>query len=94
MITIFNRKAIYVGYSKEERNKVVKLLDANKIQYIEKEWYARGGQAEGGAGTFQLRGRGRFGQLEEYQTTYEIYVKVSDYEECEFLIRQMKEMGK
>ena len=41
----------------------------------------------------QLRGRGRFGQLVVYQTTCEIYVKVSDYEECEFLIRQMEEMG-
>lgn len=89
MITIFNRKAIYIGYSKEERNRIVKLLAENKIPYDEKEWYGRGGQAQGGAGVLQARGRGRFGQLSEYQTTYEIYVKASDYEECEFLIRQM-----
>ncbi len=54
MITIFNRKAIYIGYSKEERNRIVKLLAENKIPYDEN-----------------------------------IYVKASDYEECEFLIRQM-----
>lgn len=47
MITFFNRKAIYIGYSKEQRNKIVKLLVDNKIPYNEKEWYGRGGQAEG-----------------------------------------------
>ena len=57
MITIFNRKAIYIGYSKEERNRIVKLLAENKISYDEKEWYGRGGQAQGGAGVLQARGR-------------------------------------
>ena len=74
MITVFNRRTIYIGYSKEEKN---------KIPYEEKGWHARGGQA---------RGRGSLGQLSEYQTTYEIYVRASDYEECEFLMRQMGEM--
>ena len=83
MITIFNRKAIYIGYSKEERNKIIKLLKEHKIPYEEKGWDARGGQA---------RGRGSLGQLSEYQTTYEIYVRASDYEECEFLMRHMGEM--
>ena len=82
MITIFNRKALYIGYSKEERNKIIKLLAEHKIPYEEKGWDARGGQA---------RGRGSLGQLSEYQTTYEIYVRASDYEECEFLMRQMGE---
>ena len=77
MITIFNRKALYIGYSKEERNKIIKLLAEHKIPYEEKGWDARG--------------RGSFGQLSEYQTTYEIYVRASDYEECEFLMRQMGE---
>lgn len=82
MITFFYRKAIYIGYSKEERNKIIKLLTEHKIPYEEKGWDVRGGQA---------RGRGSFGQLSEYQTTYEIYVRASDYEECEFLMRQMGE---
>lgn len=83
MITIFNRRAIYIGCSKEEKNKIIKLLTKYKIPYEKKEWDARGGQA---------RGRGDLGQLSEYQTTYEIYVRASDYEECEFLMRQMGEM--
>ena len=54
MITVFNRRAIYIGYSKEEKNKIIKLLSKNKIPYEEKGWHARGGQA---------RGRGSLGQL-------------------------------
>lgn len=36
MITIFNRKAIYIGYSKEEKNKIIKLLTKYKIPYEKK----------------------------------------------------------
>lgn len=37
MITFFNRKAIYIGYSKEERNKIIKLLTEHKIPYEKKD---------------------------------------------------------
>ncbi len=81
MITIFNRQLLYVGYSSEEKNRILAILDKNNLSYSVKEWNARHAQA---------RGRGTIGQLKQYQTTYEIYCKKADYEQCQYLIRLHK----
>lgn len=77
MITFFNRQALYVGYSKEERDRITAILQEKHIPYITKDWHARHSLA---------RGRGMIGQLKQYQITYEVYVKRTDYEECSYLI--------
>lgn len=77
MITIFNRRSLYIGYSKEKKDRIAALLDEHQIPYIVKEWNARHPLA---------RGRGTVGQLKQYQTTYEIYVNKNDYSECNYLI--------
>ena len=77
MITKFNSSCVYVGYSREKRNSIIRVLAEHKIPYKTKEWQSR------------LQG-GSFGQLAEYQIAYEIYVHRKDYDQAVFVINQQQ----
>ena len=78
-INIFNQKVLYTGYSLEECKSITRILKENKIDYEVKEWHTRHAQA---------RGRGSFGELEQYSMMYKVCVHHKDYEEAEFLINK------
>lgn len=78
MIHLFNRRLLYVGYSQDCKNDILKILDENHIPYNIKTWNVRHADA---------RGRGTFGQLKQYEITYEIYVSRTDFEMSEKLAR-------
>lgn len=79
-INIFTQKVLYSGYSLEEVKRITCILKQNQIEYEVKEWNKR-----------SLTGRngGTFGELEKYSTIYKICVHHKDFDEAEFLVRQV-----
>lgn len=79
-INIFTQKILYTGYSLEECKSIARILTENQIDYEVKECHTRQAQA---------RGRGTFGELQQYSMMYKICVHHKDYEEAEFLIDKL-----
>ena len=79
-INIFTQKVLYSGYSLEEVKDIVSKLKEHKIEYEVKEWNKRSSTGRNG---------GTFGELEKYSTIYKVCVHHKDYEEAEFLVRQV-----
>ena len=74
MITIFNRREIYTGFSMEEFAKMREILSSNQIKYSVKVFNPNYGSRESGRGTF--------GENPNYFYQYYIYVHKKDYEEA------------
>lgn len=79
-INIFNQKVLYSGYSLEEIKAIAHILRENNIEYEVKEWNKRSSTGRNG---------GTFGELENYSTIYKLCVHQRDYEEAEYLVRQL-----
>lgn len=77
MVTIFNRVSIYFGYDLYEYRRILDALDREHIKFDTKTKDARMGQSPG---------RGSFGELSNYQITYEIFVHKKDAEIAEFCV--------
>lgn len=75
MITIFNRRSLYVGNDVGRRNEILDILEANHMDYKTKQ-----------TGN-QNRTRGAWGQNVNELVTYEVFVSQKDYEQCRYLIR-------
>lgn len=87
MITIFNRKNIYIGYDLKGYSDIRTLLADNHIPY-KAGVKNRMGQWTG-HGT--LRGRtGSFGQSPETACEYEVFVHRKDYDRAMHLIQNQK----
>lgn len=79
MITIFNRKELFVTFSSEEQLRIRNILRDNNIEHYVK-CQSR---------NFWNRGRtGSFGLNSEYLYDYKIYVRNKDYEKAIYLINK------
>ena len=77
MITIFNRVSIYFGYDLYEYRRILDALDKERIKFDTKTRDARMGQPAGS---------GIFGQLSNYQITYEIFVHKKDEDRAGYCV--------
>ena len=75
MITIFNRKELFIPYSLEKQAEIRNLLSAHKIEYTISTM----------GNTWQANSRG-FGINTLAQIEYKIYVKKEDYEKAVFFL--------
>ncbi|HBF64963.1 MAG TPA: hypothetical protein DDW34_03425 [Clostridium sp.] len=75
MITIFNRKELFITYSLEKQAEIRNLLSAHKIEYTISTM----------GNTWQANSRG-FGINTLAQIEYKIYVKKKDYEKAVFFL--------
>lgn len=75
MITIFNRKELFIPYSLEKQAEIRNLLSAHKIEYTISTM----------GNTWQANSRG-FGINTLAQIEYKIYVKKKDYEKAVFFL--------
>ena len=85
MITIFNRKEIYLTYSMSEQVKVRDILSQNNIDYYVKtvnrmapSLFAPGRRSR----------TGTFGQNMDFSYEYTIYVHKKDYDKARYLINR------
>lgn len=78
MIMIWNQKEVYCGYSLHQFNKVMDVLDLNKIKYK----YKIVNNFKPGGGTF--------GQSMKYAQMYYVYVHQKDYDEACFALKDVK----
>jgi hypothetical protein len=76
-IPYFNQQCVYTGYSEKRRNEIIDILKEKKISYTTKEKDAL---------QFPSR-KGTFGQLQQYQVIYKIYVHQKDFDEVSYLLR-------
>lgn len=76
MITIWNQKEVFVGYSLQKFNEVRSLLDVNKIKYKYRV------VNHNSAYLFSSRRArtGTFGENMEYSNMYYVYVHKKDYD--------------
>lgn len=77
MITIFNRKELFITFSNSEYIRIKNILSDNKIKYSVK------------CSNRQFWNRGRTGSIglnTEYLYDYKIYVKHEDYKKALYLI--------
>lgn len=81
MLTIFNRKELYVTFSMEERCRIEEILDANGISYSTKAV-----SRSGGFGGSRSR-TGTMGQSMGLEYEYKIYVSRTDYEKAEAFVK-------
>lgn len=85
MITIWNRKEVFVGYSLQKFNEVRNNLNINNIKYCYKIFNRNSPYLFG-----SRRGRiGTFGENMEYENTYYIYVHKKDYDYAMLLLRNI-----
>lgn len=82
MITFWNRKEVYMGYSMVRCGEIRSILAINQIKYTYK---VVNPFASSGCGT-----RGSFGESSELSHMYYIYVHEKDYEWANKLIRSTK----
>ncbi|AMJ42061.1 hypothetical protein [Anaerotignum propionicum] len=75
MITIFNRKELFITYSLEKQAEIRNLLSAHKIEYTISTM----------GNTWQANSRG-FDINTLAQIEYKIYVKKEDYEKAVFFL--------
>lgn len=85
MITIFNRKEIYLTYSMSEQAKIRDKLSRSNIKYYVRT-INRMSPSPFASG---MRGRtGSFGQNIDLKYEYIIYVHKKDYEQAKYVINQ------
>jgi len=77
MITIFNRKSVFFGYDKIQHNRVLDILEGNKIKYSVKISDSR---------MYRASGSSNFGESSKYQATAEIFVHKDNWEKASHLI--------
>lgn len=82
MITIFNRKEVYAGFSMEECGKIRDVLAANKIKY---DFKCTSSNSSGIFSSTRSR-MGSFGENIEYSYSYYVYVRKDDYEQACYVI--------
>lgn len=76
MVTIFNRKELFITYSMERQSEIRRRLSEHGVDYSIK-YVSRSGKWDG------IRTRapfGTFGQDMDYDTEYIFYVRRKDYE--------------
>ena len=81
MITIFNRREVYVGFSMEKFAQIRDVLSANHLNYTYKVINSSG---------YDSRKYGGLGQNYQYTYEYYLYVHKDDYEEACYLINHCK----
>lgn len=83
MITLFNRRSVYIGHDLKQFSAIRNLLADNRIDYTTKTKNRMGQWA--GQGT--LRGRtGSLGQSVDTMYEYEVFVHKDDHEKAMYLI--------
>lgn len=82
MITFFNRKEVYIGFSMEKCSNIRDILSANKIKYDYRcvsnnnnAWIASDHALTGS-----------FGENQNFAYMYYVYVHRKDYEQAHYLI--------
>ena len=86
MITVFNRKNIYVGFDLKKYSDIRNTLGEHGINYTTSVKNRLGQWAGSGRGT--LRGQtGSLGQSPDMTYEYEVFVHNKDYEEAMRLIQ-------
>lgn len=84
MLTIFNRKSVYIGTDIQDFSRIRTLLSDSHIPYSQKTKNRMGQWA--GHGT--IRGRtGSLGQSSDTMYEYEVFVGKDDYEKAMHLIQ-------
>ena len=85
MITVLNRKSVYIGTNMQDFSRIRTLLSDNRIPYSQKtknrmdQWTGHG----------TLRGRtGSLGQPSDTMYEYEVFVHQDDYEKAMHLIQK------
>lgn len=81
MLTIFNRKELYVTFSLEDKSRIEDILDANSIRC-----YTRAVSRSGGFGGSRAR-TGTMGQQMGMEYEYKIYVSRTDYEKARAFVK-------
>ncbi len=84
MITVFNRKEVYNGFSMQEYAAVRDSLGSNNIKYT----CRCVDTSNPGFLPSSRTGMGRFGENMKYLYQYYIYVHKTDYDEACYLISQ------
>lgn len=85
MITIFNRKELYITYDRKEQATVRKILSQNNIEYDVKVKNRRSPSPMAAGSRART---GSVGTDLEKNYEYKIYVRKEDYEQAEFLLRK------
>lgn len=85
MITVWNRKEVYVGYSIERCTEAREELSRNDILYTYKVIDRNNSQIMGTSRS----NRGRWGEDTKYSYTYYVYVHKRDYEFASFIIGRL-----
>lgn len=85
MITIFNRKEIYITHSMIEQAKIRDILSGNDIRYYVKT-INRMSPSPFSRGT---RGMGSFGQNMDLNYEYTFYVHRKDYDKAKYVINKI-----
>ncbi|MBC8588267.1 hypothetical protein [Paratissierella segnis] len=83
MISLWNRKEVFIGYSMKNFNKCREILNLNKIRYIYRVVNPHGSKFFGANRSY----RSTFGEKIEYDYEYHIYVHRDDYEKAMKVIR-------
>lgn len=82
MITVFNRREVYNGFSMQEQAKVRDILAQNGIRY-----YTRVVNPVSPGGFGRTRGEmGYWGNNMDFMYEYYIYVHKKDYDKAKYLI--------
>ena len=85
MITVLNRKSVYIGTNMQDFSRIRTLLSDNRIPYSQKTKNRMGQWT--GHGT--LRGRtGSLGQPSDTMYEHEVFVHQDDYEKAMHLIQK------
>ncbi|MGL6174432.1 MAG: hypothetical protein ACRC1P_07460 [Cellulosilyticaceae bacterium] len=83
MITVFNKKEIYVGTSMQRFGEIRDILETNKIKYTYKVVNRNNSQICGAKRGYT----GTIGEKAQLAYTYYIYVLKKDYEHARYLIK-------
>ena len=87
MITLFNRKTVYIGFDLKRYSDIRTALTDHQIDYVQKVNNRMGQWA--GHGT--IRGRtGSMGIPSEKMYEYEVFVHQKDYEQAMKVIQEIK----
>ena len=85
MITIFNRKELYITFDMKEQARIRNILSMNKIDYIIKTVNCMSASPMAAGSRSRV---GTYGQNQNYMCEYKIYVHKTDYEKAAYLMRK------
>ncbi|MDV3425764.1 MAG: hypothetical protein LIR50_00570 [Bacillota bacterium] len=85
MITIWNQKEVFTGYSLQKFNEVCQILAANKIEYK----YRLVNNNNTYLFSSSRARTGTFGENMEYSITYYVYVHKKDYDNACAVLRNL-----